>query len=122
MRPRRTALDYSEIKIQLLFDDRFPAPNMKQSWNVAPTDPMLTAVRDPEADTWPRSFLASEWRDAGVVWNVACALTRIGDAARIRAPSVIGHRCSFGLIDACKPAEIAAAATSYSPVRGAIRN
>jgi|ERR1043166_7852070 len=43
--------DYSEIKIQLRFDDRFPAPNLKASWNVAPTDPMLTAVRDRETGT-----------------------------------------------------------------------
>jgi putative SOS response-associated peptidase YedK len=35
--------DYSEIKIKLRFDDRWPAPNLKQSWNIAPTDPMLTA-------------------------------------------------------------------------------
>jgi len=43
--------DYSEIKIRLRFDDRFPAPNFKASWNIAPTDPMLTAVRDRETGT-----------------------------------------------------------------------
>ena len=36
------------VKIQLRFDDRFPAPNLKQSWNIAPIDPMLTAVRGPD--------------------------------------------------------------------------
>jgi len=29
--------DYSEIKIQLGFDDFFPAPNFKPTWNLAPT-------------------------------------------------------------------------------------
>jgi putative SOS response-associated peptidase YedK len=43
--------DYSEIKIRLKFDDRWPAPNLKQSWNIAPTDPMLTAVLDNESGT-----------------------------------------------------------------------
>jgi putative SOS response-associated peptidase YedK len=43
--------DYSEIKIKLRFDDRWPAPNLKQSWNIAPTDPMLTAVLDKESGT-----------------------------------------------------------------------
>jgi len=31
--------DYSEIKIKLRFDDRWPAPNLKASWNIAPKDP-----------------------------------------------------------------------------------
>lgn len=44
-------LDYSEIKIRLRFDNRWPAPNLKPSWNVAPTDPMLTAVLDRESGT-----------------------------------------------------------------------
>lgn len=43
--------DYSEIKIKLRFDDRWPAPNLKPSWNIAPTDPMLTAVLDRESGT-----------------------------------------------------------------------
>ena len=43
--------DYSEIKIKLRFDDRWPAPNLKASWNIAPTDPMLTAVLDRESGT-----------------------------------------------------------------------
>jgi putative SOS response-associated peptidase YedK len=43
--------DYSEIKIKLRFDDRWPAPNLEASWNIAPTDPMLTAVLDRESGT-----------------------------------------------------------------------
>src|SRR4051812_41062122 len=44
-------IDYSETKIKLRFDDRWPAPNLKPSWNVAPTDPMLTAVLDKGSGT-----------------------------------------------------------------------
>src|SRR3954469_20765154 len=44
-------IDYSEIKIKLRFDERWPASNLKPSWNVAPTDPMLTAVLDKESGT-----------------------------------------------------------------------
>jgi putative SOS response-associated peptidase YedK len=40
--------DYSEIKIQLHYDHFYPAPNFKPSWNIAPTQPILTAVRDRE--------------------------------------------------------------------------
>lgn len=55
----RLPLDYSEIKIKLRFDDRFPAPNLKPSWNVAPTDPMLVAVRDRE--TGARRPVLMQW-------------------------------------------------------------
>src|ERR1041385_135828 len=47
----KTPNDYCERKIGLWFADRFPAPNLKASWNIAPTDPMLTAVRDRETGT-----------------------------------------------------------------------
>jgi putative SOS response-associated peptidase YedK len=39
--------DYSEIKIVLRFDDLAPAPNLRPSWNIAPTQDLLTAIRDP---------------------------------------------------------------------------
>ena len=39
--------DYSEIKITLRFDDFAPAPNLRPSWNIAPTQDLLTAIRDP---------------------------------------------------------------------------
>ena len=40
--------DYSEIKIRLRLSDAAPAPNLRPSWNIAPTDEMFCVVRDPE--------------------------------------------------------------------------
>jgi len=40
-------LDYSEIKIKLKLDDLAPPPNWEGSWNLAPTQDMLTVVLDP---------------------------------------------------------------------------
>jgi putative SOS response-associated peptidase YedK len=40
----KLALGFSETKLQLRFDDRAAAPNLSASWNIAPTDPMLTAM------------------------------------------------------------------------------
>ena len=40
----RLPTDYSEIKIQLRFDLAAPAPNLRPSWNIAPTQQMLTAI------------------------------------------------------------------------------
>jgi putative SOS response-associated peptidase YedK len=51
--------DYSEIKIQLRFDDQFAAPNWRPSWNIAPTQPLLTAIRD--ADTGKRRPATMRW-------------------------------------------------------------
>lgn len=51
--------DYSEIKIELRFDKRFPAPNFPASWNIAPTQGVLTAIRDPE--TGARRPVVMRW-------------------------------------------------------------
>src|SRR5476649_2144905 len=51
--------DYSEIKIQLRFDDQFAAPNFKPSWNIAPTQQLLTTVRD--ATTGKRQPVMMRW-------------------------------------------------------------
>jgi putative SOS response-associated peptidase YedK len=44
----RLATDYSELKIQLDLEDFGLAPNLRPSWNIAPTQDMLTVLRDPE--------------------------------------------------------------------------
>jgi putative SOS response-associated peptidase YedK len=43
--------DFSEIKIRMKFDDQFAAPNFAPSWNIAPTQQMLTTVLDPLTKT-----------------------------------------------------------------------
>jgi putative SOS response-associated peptidase YedK len=42
----RLPSDYSQIKIQLRFGERWPAPNLQASWNVAPTQQVLVARHD----------------------------------------------------------------------------
>jgi putative SOS response-associated peptidase YedK len=44
----RLPTDYSQIKIQLRLSDFAPAPNLRPSWNVAPTDDMFCVVCDAE--------------------------------------------------------------------------
>jgi putative SOS response-associated peptidase YedK len=45
----RLPTDYSEIRITVKFGSRFAAPNLQPSWNIAPTQDILAAVRDPES-------------------------------------------------------------------------
>jgi putative SOS response-associated peptidase YedK len=45
----RLATDYSEIRIQLGFGDTARIPNFKPSWNIAPTQDLLVALRDSES-------------------------------------------------------------------------
>jgi putative SOS response-associated peptidase YedK len=45
----RLPTDYSQIKIQLRLSDLAPAPNLRPSWNIAPTDDMLCVVHDAES-------------------------------------------------------------------------
>ncbi len=49
----RLGTDFSQIRIKLKFDARYPAPNIPASWNVCPTDPLLTAVRDKDGRRIP---------------------------------------------------------------------
>ena len=50
----RLSSDYSEIKIQLKFDLDAPAPNFDTNWNLAPTEPMLVAIRSEDGKRIPR--------------------------------------------------------------------
>ena len=47
----RLSTDYSEIKIKLRLDPQFLAPNFPPRWNVPPTAPVFTVVRDPDTGT-----------------------------------------------------------------------
>jgi putative SOS response-associated peptidase YedK len=55
----RLPTDYSEIKIQLKLSDFAPGPNWRPSWNIAPTQDMLVAVRD--ATTGERVSQKMRW-------------------------------------------------------------
>ncbi len=55
----RLPKDWSEIKIQLSFDDLFAAPNIRPSWNIAPSQQLLTTVRDPA--TGGRQAIMMRW-------------------------------------------------------------
>jgi putative SOS response-associated peptidase YedK len=45
----RLASDYAEIKAKLTLGSLFAAPNLKPSWNIAPTDEMLCVIRDAQS-------------------------------------------------------------------------
>ena len=55
----RLPTDYSELKIQIQFGEHRAAPNLRPSWNIAPTQDMLCAVRDPE--TGERKPVKMHW-------------------------------------------------------------
>jgi putative SOS response-associated peptidase YedK len=50
----RLASEYSEIKIKLKFAPNAPAPNFETNWNLAPTEPMLVAIRSVDGERVPR--------------------------------------------------------------------
>jgi len=51
--------DYSAIKVALKLSTLFAAPNLKPSWNIAPTDDMLCLVRDEK--TGARKAVKMRW-------------------------------------------------------------
>src|ERR1700722_8921186 len=50
----RLASDYSEIKIRLKFAPNAAGPNFETNWNLAPTEPMLVAIRSVDGERVPR--------------------------------------------------------------------
>jgi putative SOS response-associated peptidase YedK len=50
----RLASDYSEIKIRLKFAPNAAGPNFETNWNLAPTEPMLVAMRSIDGERVPR--------------------------------------------------------------------
>jgi putative SOS response-associated peptidase YedK len=52
----RLSSDYSETKIAVKFDAAYPAPNIRPSWNVCPTDSMLVAVRSADGKRIPQQM------------------------------------------------------------------
>lgn len=49
----RLVTDYSEIRIELKFDDEGRIPNYRPRWNIAPSEDLLVAVRDAEGKRRP---------------------------------------------------------------------
>jgi putative SOS response-associated peptidase YedK len=50
----RPSSDYSEIKVKLKFAPNAAAPNFEPSWNKAPTEPMLVAIRSVDGARVPK--------------------------------------------------------------------
>jgi putative SOS response-associated peptidase YedK len=69
----RLSTDYSEIKIRLAFDLDAPAPNFDVNWNLAPTEPMLVAIRSEAGKRVPRMMkwgLIPHWsKDAKLAYS-----------------------------------------------------
>ena len=49
----RLITDYSEIRIELKFDDEGRVPNLRPRWNIAPSEDLLVAVRDADGKRRP---------------------------------------------------------------------
>src|SRR4029450_5051280 len=94
----RLSTDYSETKIKLKFDPGYPAPNIPASWNVAPPDPMLVAVRSQDGKRIPQQMrwgLVPWWaKDIKVGFTWINARTETVDTARaFRDAWKKGQRC-----------------------------
>lgn len=50
----RLVSDYSEIKMRMKFAPNAPAPNFETNWNLAPTEPMIVAIRSVDGERVPR--------------------------------------------------------------------
>ena len=91
--------DYSEIKIQVGFDQDTAAPNLPRSWNVATTDPMLVCVLDhetrkrkPEQMRW--GLIPSWAKDINIGFSTFNARAKgIESKAAFRGAWRLGQRC-----------------------------
>ena len=95
----RLATDYIELKIQLSLEDFGLAPNLRPSWNIAPTQDMLVALRDPErgariAKLMHWGLIPSWSKDAKMKYATFNAKAEtVATSASFRAAWKAGRRC-----------------------------
>lgn len=94
----RLITDYSEIRIELGFDDEGRLPNYAPRWNIAPSEDLLVAVRDAEGKRRPalmRWGLIPAWaRDTKIQFSTFNARADgIDTKPAFRGAWAAGRRC-----------------------------
>jgi hypothetical protein len=81
----RLSSDYSEIKIKLKFAPNAAAPNFEPSWNKAPTEPMLVAIRSVDGARVPKM---TKWVSFGTGRRTtSCSIRPSTPGLRILGPN-----------------------------------
>ncbi len=94
----RLVEDYSQIRIELTFDDDGRIPNYAPRWNIAPSEDLLTAVRDKHGKRRPvmmRWGLIPAWaKDEKVAFSTFNARAEsIDTKPAFRGAWAAGRRC-----------------------------